>query len=89
MCILQLLIAVAALSQQDTLDNWGYDVSDLYGQSAFALVFIKVVCPPAPQPKDTTVKLVGQANLKINLTLPIAVGTQPYYLEVGRVGGYS
>jgi len=89
MCILQLLIAVAALSQQDTLDNWGFDVIDLYGQSSFALVFIKVVCPPAPQPKDTTVKLVGQGNLKINLSLPIAGGTQPFYLEVGKVGGYS
>eukprot|EP00775_Hariotina_reticulata_P009164 gene9164-9331_t len=69
-------------SQQDTLDNWGFDVTDLYGQSTFALVFIKVVCPPAPQPKDTVVRLVGKANLIINLTLPIVGGTQPFYLEV-------
>lgn len=77
-------------SLSDVLDNWGFDVQDIYGQGAFALVFIKVLCPPSPKPRDTTVRTVGRANQVLNLTLPIDAGTQPFYIEVSQdpLNGY-
>jgi hypothetical protein len=65
-------------SQQDLLDNWGFDVEDIYGQYTFGLVFIKVLCPPPPKPKDTVFKYVAQYGAVYNLTLPVEGGLQPF-----------
>lgn len=68
-------------SLQEALDNWGYDVQDLYGQYTFALVFIKVTCPPAPKPLDQSIKMQAVKGLVINVTLNIAVGTGPFDIQ--------
>ncbi|KAF8061370.1 mannose-1-phosphate guanylyltransferase 2 [Scenedesmus sp. PABB004] len=68
-------------SQQDNLDNWGYDVTDLYGQYAFALVFVKVLCPAAPTPMDSIVRSPAAARAPLNISLSIPRGTQPYQIE--------
>eukprot|EP00775_Hariotina_reticulata_P010162 gene10162-10321_t len=80
-------------SLQDLLDNWGYDVEDIYGQYTFGLVFVKVLCPPPPKPKDTVFRFVAQYGAVYNLTLPVESGLQPFDAWVtedplnGYVGG--
>lgn len=68
-------------SLQDALDNWGFDVTDLFGQFTFALVFIKVTCPAAPKPLDQVIKMPAQLGLVINITLLIPTGATPFYIE--------
>jgi hypothetical protein len=68
-------------SLQDALDNWGFDVNDQFGQFTFALVFIKVTCPAPPKPQDQVIKMAAQQGLVINVTLTIASGATPYYIE--------
>ncbi|KAF6256145.1 hypothetical protein COO60DRAFT_144935 [Scenedesmus sp. NREL 46B-D3] len=77
-------------SFQDALDNWGFDVTDLFGQYTFALVFIKVTCPPPPKPQDQVIRLPAQLGLVINVTLNIVSGAAPFYIEtsIDPMNGY-
>eukprot|EP00775_Hariotina_reticulata_P010164 gene10164-10324_t len=69
-------------SVQETLDNWGFDVEDIYGQSSFGLVFIEVLCPDPPKPVDAVVRVTAQYNLTVYLTLAIEGGLPPFDVEV-------